>query len=91
MRSIVLTHTDVGRSPLAEMYPRRVAGVTIGKGVYLGANVTVLPGSQVGDGSLVAAGAVVTRDVPPRMVVAGVPARIVKNILPAPRVPGVSA
>jgi UDP-2-acetamido-3-amino-2,3-dideoxy-glucuronate N-acetyltransferase len=43
----------------------------------IGSNATVLPGITVGEGAMVAAGAVVTKDVPPRAIVAGVPARVV--------------
>lgn len=46
--------------------------------VWLGANVTVLPGRRIGRGSIVAAGAVVSSDVPPHAVVAGNPARVIK-------------
>ncbi|RJF43756.1 sugar O-acetyltransferase [Actinomyces sp. 2119] len=56
------------------------AVVTIEDEAWLGANVTVLPGVTVGRGSVVAAGAVVTANVPPMTVVAGVPARIVRSI-----------
>ncbi len=51
--------------------------VHVGRGASIGSNATVLPGLQIGAGALVAAGAVVTRDVPDNAVVAGVPARIV--------------
>lgn len=50
-------------------------GVRIGADVWLGAKVIVLPGVTIGDGAVVAAGAVVTRDVEPMSIVAGVPAR----------------
>lgn len=46
--------------------------------VWIGANVTVLPGRRVGRGSIVAAGSVVSADVPPYAVVAGNPARVIK-------------
>jgi len=49
--------------------------VRIGNDVWLGAHAVVLPGVTIGDGAIVGAGAVVTRDVPPRTIVAGVPAR----------------
>ncbi|AHG88392.1 transferase hexapeptide repeat containing protein [Gemmatirosa kalamazoonensis] len=67
---------DVDR-PIRAQGVRRAA-VTIGRDCWLGAGATVLAGVSVGEGSVVAAGAVVTRDVPPYSVVAGVPARVVR-------------
>ncbi|SHE24984.1 maltose/galactoside acetyltransferase [Actinomyces glycerinitolerans] len=54
--------------------------INIGDDVWLGGNVTVLPGVTIGDNVVVAAGAVVTKDVPSGSVVAGVPARIVRTL-----------
>ena len=54
--------------------------VHIGKNVWIGAHATILPGVTVGDGAIVAAGAVVTRDVPPKTIVGGVPAKVIKVI-----------
>ncbi|MDE4907372.1 N-acetyltransferase [Methanogenium marinum] len=51
-------------------------GPVIRKGASIGANATLLPGVVVGEGALVAAGAVVTHDVPPRMLAVGAPARL---------------
>jgi len=48
--------------------------------VVIGANAVVLEGVRVGEGSVVAAGAVVVDDVPPHTVVAGVPARAIKKV-----------
>lgn len=56
------------------------APVHIGKRAWLGANVTILPGVTIGDGAIIAAGAVVTKDVPANSIAAGVPAKIVKEI-----------
>ena len=56
------------------------APIRIGRGVWIGASATVLPGVTIGDGAIVAAGAVVTRDVPARSVAAGVPARVVRTL-----------
>ena len=47
---------------------------------WIGANTTILPGVTVGENAVVAAGAVVTRNVPANTVVAGVPARVIKTI-----------
>lgn len=52
--------------------------VSIGSDVWIGAGCVILPGVNIGDGSVVAAGSVVTKDVPPGMLVAGVPARALK-------------
>lgn len=52
--------------------------VTIGAGALLGAGTTVIPGVRIGEGAVVGAGSVVIHDVPPRSVVAGVPARSLK-------------
>ncbi len=54
--------------------------VAIGNKVWVGANVTILPGVSIGDGAIIAAGAVVNNDVPPNTIVAGVPARYLKQI-----------
>ena len=57
-----------------------VAEIRIERGVWIGAGATVLQGVHVGEDAVVAAGAVVTRDVAPRTLVAGVPARVVKAL-----------
>ena len=54
--------------------------VTIGSNVWIGANCTILPGVTIGNDAVIAAGAVVNRDVPPRAVVGGVPARVLKTV-----------
>ena len=61
----------------ANMLP---APVKIGNNVWIGAHATVLSGVTIGDGAVVAAGAVVTKDVPANTVVAGVPAKVIKII-----------
>ena len=55
-------------------------GPIIKKGAQIGVNVTLLPFITVGEGSLIGGGSVVTKDVPPRSVVYGNPARVIKNI-----------
>ena len=61
----------------ADMTP---APVRIGNKVWVGANATILPGVTIGDGAIVAAGAVVNKDVEPCTVVGGVPARVLKRL-----------
>jgi acetyltransferase-like isoleucine patch superfamily enzyme len=66
--------------PLCPEVAKCIKGPTIQRGAKIGANATILPRIIVGEMALVAAGSVVTSDVPPRMVVAGNPARIIKSI-----------
>ena len=56
------------------------APIHIGKRVWIGSNAAVLPGVTIGDGAIVAAGAVVTRDVPETTIVGGVPARVLRHL-----------
>jgi len=57
----------------------RGASIKIGKNVWIGANVVVLPGVEIGDNAVIGAGAVVTKSVPPRETWLGVPARRLDN------------
>jgi acetyltransferase-like isoleucine patch superfamily enzyme len=59
------------------LYP---SPIMIGKNVWVGASVTILPGVTVGDNAIIAAGAVVTKDVPANTVVAGVPAKVIRSV-----------
>lgn len=61
------------------------APIAIGDDVWIGAHAVILPGVSIGEGAVVAAGAVVADDVPPFTIVAGVPARIVKTISTGPK------
>jgi acetyltransferase-like isoleucine patch superfamily enzyme len=54
--------------------------VRIRSGAWIGARATILPGVTVGAGTIVAAGAVVAKSTPDNVLVAGVPARFVKNL-----------
>jgi acetyltransferase-like isoleucine patch superfamily enzyme len=81
-RVLVLTHTNVGYRdhPLQRQFPPMAAAVVVEAGSFVGAGVTLLPGVHVGRGSFVAAGSVVTEDVPPATLVAGVPARAIRTL-----------
>jgi len=61
------------------------APIMIGNDVWIGGNVTVIGGVHIGNNVVVGAGAVVTKDVPDNMVVAGVPARIIETLPPLSR------
>lgn len=53
--------------------------VSIGKGCWIGQNVSILPGVSIGDKSVIASGAVVTRDIPDFSIAAGIPAKVIKQ------------
>lgn len=57
--------------------------VTIGDSVWIGTRALILPGVTIGDGAVIGAGSVVTKDVPPNGVVAGNPARLLRTLEPA--------
>jgi acetyltransferase-like isoleucine patch superfamily enzyme len=80
-RCIVATHmaTDA-ETPLRTLYPGRTAPVRIEAGAWICVGAILLPGVTVGRNAVVAAGAVVNRDVPPATLAAGVPARVVKRL-----------
>lgn len=64
------------RSPtFSSDFPRRKLSVEIGERAWLGSNVTVLPGVSIGEGAVCCAGCVVTKDVEPYAVVAGIPVK----------------
>src|SRR5690606_24110717 len=68
---------------LIKLYPKIVAPINIGSNSWLGAGSIVLPGITIGDFCVIAAGSVVTKDVPDYTVVAGVPAKIIKKLNPS--------
>ncbi len=80
-RCIIASHmaTDVA-TPLQAVYPPRAAAVKIRDGAWICVGAILLPGVTVGENAVVAAGAVVTRDVPANTLVAGVPARPIKQL-----------
>jgi acetyltransferase-like isoleucine patch superfamily enzyme len=75
--NVVLTNA---RYPLAPDAKATLRGPTVREGAKVGANATVLPGVVVGRNALIGAGAVVVRDVPDGAVVAGNPARLLRNV-----------
>ncbi len=68
-----------------DMFPRSkrdftLLGTHVKKGATIGANATILPGLTIGEKAMVAAGSVVTKDVPPGVLVIGNPAKVVKTL-----------
>lgn len=64
------------------LQPHRTAPIRIGSDVWIGRGVAVLPGVTIGDGAVIGANSVVNKDVPPRVVAAGVPARVIRSLDP---------
>lgn len=77
--NVVLATLNHARSPKdrGTMIP---APIHIGKYVWIGSNSTILPGVTIGDGAIVAAGAVVSKNVPENAIVGGVPATILRYL-----------
>jgi acetyltransferase-like isoleucine patch superfamily enzyme len=75
--NVVLTNAPYPKSLRAKEF---LEGVVVERNARIGANSTILPGVRVGTNALVGAGSVVTKDVPPGTVVAGNPARIIKDV-----------
>lgn len=78
----ILTHADPNgpKNRLSQLYPPLQAPVIIGHDCWIGAHSTILPGVTIGNYCVVAAGSVVTKDVPSGSMVAGVPAVLKKKL-----------
>jgi acetyltransferase-like isoleucine patch superfamily enzyme len=68
------------RFPRSKVYPQDFPKTFLKRGCSIGANATILPGLVIGEDAMVAAGAVVTQDVPPRTIVAGAPAKVIREL-----------
>lgn len=77
--NVVFATLNHGLSPedRQNTYP---APIVLGRNVWVGSNATILQGVTIGDNAVIAAGAVVTKDVEPATVVGGVPAKVIRRI-----------
>lgn len=71
--------------PRSKHYPKAFAKTVVKKGASIGANTTILPGVTIGEEAMIGAGAVVVKDIPPRAIVVGNPARITGYIDQRPK------
>lgn len=81
-RVCMISHINVGYPdhPLQRYFPTKESKVTLQKGVYVGTAATILSGVTVGRESVIGAGAVITKNIPSRVVALGVPAKVVRSI-----------
>lgn len=81
-RVAILTHINVGYKthPLQKHFPFQSLPTYFREGCVIGACATILPGVTIGQRSMVAAGSVVTKDVPANTLVAGVPAKVIRKL-----------
>lgn len=77
IRVVLLAH-DASSCKLIEM--AKIGKIIIHDNVFIGANSTILPNVEIGENSIIGAGSVVTKSIPPNSVVAGVPARVISSI-----------
>ena len=68
------TDIPIGKQGMTDVKP-----VHIGNNCWIGTRVIIMPGVTIGEGSIIGAGAVVTRDIPSNVIAAGVPAKVIKN------------
>jgi maltose O-acetyltransferase len=76
----IVTDSSANNSRLVKLFPMVSGNVILDQDVWIGANVTILPGVHIGECSIVAAGAVVTEDVPSYTISGGVPAKVIRSI-----------
>lgn len=74
---IATLNHEMEPSRRSDLHP---APVRVGKDVWIGSGAVILPGVTIGDGAIIGAGAVVTKDVPDNVVVAGVPAKVIRKL-----------
>jgi UDP-3-O-[3-hydroxymyristoyl] glucosamine N-acyltransferase len=76
----LICDSDMHEIPLGSRNPVRIAPISIGNGVFLGANTTVLKGAEIGDGAVIGASSVVSGVIAPGVIAAGNPARAIRDL-----------
>lgn len=66
--------------PRSKQYPKTFSGITLKRSCSIGANATLLPGVTIGEGAMIGAGSVVTKDIPAYAVVIGNPAKVIRYL-----------
>ncbi len=81
-RVTILTHINVGykNHPLQKKFPAKTESVKIDRGCFVGACSTLIAGAHIGEESLIGAGSMVNKNIPPHSAMAGVPAKKIKEI-----------
>ncbi|MBM4402092.1 MAG: acyltransferase [Candidatus Cloacimonetes bacterium] len=79
---MILTHLNVGyqNHPLIKYFPKSSSEVVIKKGTFVGARSIILAGATIGEESFIGAGALVAKQIPSRVLAAGIPAQIIREI-----------
>lgn len=79
--SLISAHANIPmNTPVKKLYPTKIAPIRIGKGVWMMPHVIIAPGVTIGDYSVIATGAIITKDIPPMVLATGVPAKPVKDL-----------
>ena len=76
MRDVHYYHVGM----IAMDMPAKYGDIHLGKGCYIGINVTIMPGVHIGEGAVIGSCALVTKDVPAWTIAAGVPAKVIRNV-----------
>lgn len=83
IRCNLITHMNIHESPLCKYgYEAKHAPIKVKNGAVIFTNSTILMGVTVGECSIVAAGSIVTKDVPPWTLVGGIPAKVIRSLKP---------
>jgi acetyltransferase-like isoleucine patch superfamily enzyme len=81
--TVITAHANIpSKTPLKKLYPRSMKKTVIGKGIWIMPNCVVAPGVIIGDYSVIATGAIITKDIPPMVLAGGLPAKVLKDLSP---------